>query len=99
MEEGGGSGGVERVARRRKPTRGSESAGEAKSTYRQPFADVAGVKPAVRVQRLGRPLRVFEVALEHVGALHTNLGTEIRVKYRYIIFRFGDTTVHMFGVT
>lgn len=42
-------------------------------TYRQPFADVSGVKPAVCVQRLGRPLRVFEVALEHVWSLHTNL--------------------------
>lgn len=42
-------------------------------TYGQPFADVSGVKPAGRVQRLGRPLRVFEVSLEHVRPLHTDL--------------------------
>lgn len=36
------------------------------------------MKPAVRVQRLGRPLRVFEVALKHIWALDAHLdGVEV----------------------
>lgn len=41
--------------------------------YGQPSANVSGVKPAVSVQRLGRPLWVFEVALKHIWSLHTHL--------------------------
>lgn len=41
--------------------------------YRQPFANISSVKPALSVQRLGSPLWVFKVALKHVWALYTHL--------------------------
>lgn len=41
--------------------------------YRQPFANIASVKPAVCIQRLGSPLWVFKVPLKHIRPLHTHL--------------------------
>lgn len=41
--------------------------------YRQPFANISRVEPAVRVQRLGSPLWILKVALKHVRSLHTHL--------------------------
>lgn len=43
------------------------------AAYRQPFADVSGVKPAVCIQRLRRPLRVLEVALEDIWTFDADL--------------------------
>lgn len=47
-------------------------------SYRQPFADVAGVVPAVVVDDLARLLGLLEVSLEHVGALHAHLALALR---------------------